>query len=129
MKLPLFQTNQSFVNQAKSVGMGIMSLAFYPSTQTKIPTYLCVRETNSFSLANCIRGTIPQQIIIGFVNHQGYVGDYTKNPFAFETFGIRKINLKLNGMSYLAPPYNVNFDSGNFMEIYDDMIRDWILRN
>ena len=87
MRFRLVQANQTFVNQAKSVGLGTTSPAFIPFSQTKIRTYLCVKEISSFTWANCIRGIIPQQIIIGFVDHQGYVGNYRKNPFEFETFG------------------------------------------
>ena len=36
---------------------------------------------------------------------------------------IKKINLKVNGQSYSATPYNVDFDNGYFMDIYDDMLR------
>ena len=95
----------------------ILTLAreiFIPFTQTKILTYLCVREISSFTWANCIRGIIPQQIVIGFVDHQAYVGNYAKNPFSFETFGIRKIDVKINGVNYPATPYNMDLESGDF---------------
>ena len=123
MRFRLVQAKESFVNQAKSIGLGTTSPAFIPFTQTKIRTYLCVREISSFTWANCIRGVIPQQVIVAFIDHQGYVGNYKKNPFAFQTFGIQKINLKVNGISYPATPYNVDFASGDFMEMYDDMLR------
>ena len=29
----------------------------------------------------------------------------------------------MNGISYPATPYNVDFASGDFMEMYDDMLR------
>ena len=90
MRFRLVQAKESFVNQAKSIGLGTTSPAFIPFTQTKIRTYLCVREISSFTWANCIRGVIPQQVIVAFIDHQGYVGNYKKNPFAFQTFGIQK---------------------------------------
>ena len=52
-----------------------------------------------------------------------YTGNFQKNPFAFKNFGVQKINLKVNGQSYPATPYNVDFDNGDFMDIYDDMLR------
>ena len=123
MRFRLIQANQTFINQAKSVGLGTIPPAFIPFTQTKIRTYLCVREISSFTWANCIRGIMPQQIVIGFVDHQAYLRNYKKNQVAFETFGIRKINLKITGISYPATPYNMDFESGDFLEIYDDMLR------
>ena len=58
-----------------------------------------------------------------FDDHQAYTGNFQKNPFAFKNFGVQKINLKVNGQSYPATPYNVDFDNGDFMDIYDDMLR------
>ena len=123
MRFRLIQAQESFVNQAKAVGLGTTSPAFIPFTQTKIRSYLCVKEVSSFNWTNCIRGVIPHQVIVAFVDHQAYTGNFQKNPFAFKNFGVQKINLKVNGQSYPATPYNVDFDNGDFMDIYDDMLR------
>lgn len=123
MRFRLFQAKDMFVNREKSIGLGNSAPAYYPFTQTKIRTYLCVKEVSSFTWANCIRGTISHQIIVGFVEHDSYVGSYKKKPFAIENFGIDKINLKVNGSSYPATAYTPNFDSGDFMELYDDFLR------
>ena len=123
MRFRLVQAQESFNTQAKAVGLGTSSPAFIPFTQTKIRSYLCVKEISSFTWSNCIRGVIPHQIIVAFIDHQAYTGNYKKNPFAFENFKIQKINLKVNGISYPATPYNIDFENGDFLEIYDDMIR------
>ena len=111
MRFRLVQAQESFVNQAKAVGLGTTSPAFLPFTQTKIRSYLCVKEVSSFNWTNCIRGVIPHQVIVAFVDHQAYTGNFQKNPFAFKNFGVQKINLKVNGQSYPATPYNVDFDN------------------
>ena len=90
MRFRLVQAQESFSTQAKAVGLGTSSPAFIPFTQTKIRSYLCVREISSFTWSNCIRGVIPHQIIVAFVDHQAYTGNYKKNPFAFENFKIQK---------------------------------------
>ena len=123
MRFRLVQAQESFLNQAKAVGLGTTSPAFIPFTQTKIRSYLCVKEISSFNWTNCIRGVIPHQVIVAFVDHQAYTGNFQKNPFAFQNFGVQKINLKVNGQSYPATPYNVDIDNGDFMDIYDDMLR------
>ena len=123
MRLRLVQTQESFVNNSKSVGLSTTNPAFFPFTQTKIRSYLCVKEISSFNWTNCIRGLIPHQVIVAFVDHQAYTGNYQKNPFAFETFGIQRINLKVNGQSYHATPYSVDFENGDFLTIFDDMLR------
>ena len=123
MRFRLVQAQESFLNQAKAVGLGTTSPMLIPLTQTKIRSYLCVKEISSFNWTNCIRGVIPHQVIVAFVDHQAYTGNFQKNPFAFQNFGVQKINLKVNGQSYPATPYNVDFDNGDFMDIYDDMLR------
>ena len=123
MRFRMVQAQESFVNQAKAIGLGTTSPALIPFTQTKIRSYLCVKEISSFNWTNCIRGVIPHQIIVAFADHQAYTGNNKQNPFAFEHFGAQKINLKINGTSYPATPYNVDFENGSFLEIYDDMLR------
>ena len=46
-----------------------------------------------------------------------------KISLCLQKFGARKINLDVNGQSYPATPYNVDFENGDFMDIYDDMLR------
>ena len=123
MLFQLVQTQESYVNNSKSVGLCTTSPAFFPFTQTKIRSQLCVKELGNFNWPNCIRGVIPHQVIVAFVDHQAYSGNFKTNPFAFEPFGIQKINLKVNGQSYPATPYNIDFENGDFLPIYDDMLR------
>jgi hypothetical protein len=123
LRMRLVQTNEKFINQAKAIGNGNEPPAFLPFSQTKLRTFLVVKDISSFVWNNCIRGTIPQQIIIAFIDHEAYVGNYKKNPFAFENFGISRINLKINGNPYPSTPYSPNFESGDFLDLYEDFLR------
>ena len=78
MRFRLVQARQSYVNQAKAIGLGPSSPDFIPFTQSKIQSYLCVREVSSFNWTNCTRGVIPHQVIVAFIDHQGYTGNYQK---------------------------------------------------
>ena len=77
-RLRLVQTNEKFINQAKAIRNGNEPPAFLPFTQTKLRTFLVVKDISSFVWSNCIRGTIPQQIIMAFIDHEAYVGSYKK---------------------------------------------------
>ena len=123
MRLRLVQARESFVNQAKAVGLRTTSPAFIPFTQTKIRSYPCVKEVSRFNWTNCIRGVSPHQVIVALVDHQAYTSNFQKNPFALKIFGVQKINLKVNCQSNPATPYYVKFDNGDFMEICDDMLQ------
>ena len=91
MRFRMVQAQESFVNQPKAIGLGTTSPALIPFTQTKIRSCLCVKEISSFNWTNCIRFVIPHQIIVAFVDHQAYTGNYKQNSFAFENFGMQKL--------------------------------------
>ena len=59
MRFSLLRANQTFIPQAKSVGLGKISPTFITLTQTKTRTHLCVREISSFTRANCKTVIIP----------------------------------------------------------------------
>ena len=66
-----------------------------------------MREISSLNWTNCIRGVIPHQIMVAFFDHAAYTGNYKQNPFAFENFGIQKMNPKINGTIHPETPYNI----------------------
>ena len=103
--------------------MGTSSPALIPFAQTKIRSYLCAKEVSSFNWTHWIRGVIHRQVIVAFVGHQAYTGSFPKHPFTSKNFGVYKIHLKVNVKSYPATPYNIDFENGDFMDIYDDMLR------
>ena len=86
MRFRLVQAQESFVNQAKAVGLGTRSPAYIPFTQTKIRSYLCVKEVSSFNWTNCIRGVIPHQVIVAFVDHQAYTGNFKEKSIRLRKF-------------------------------------------
>lgn len=70
VRFRLYQAQESFVHKAKAVGLETTSPAFIRFTQTNIRPYLCVKEVRSFDWTKCIRGFIPYQVIVAFVDHQ-----------------------------------------------------------
>merc|ERR1712074_424239 len=86
MRFRLVQAHESFLNQAKAVGLGTTSPAFIPFTQTQIRSHLCVKELSSFNWTNCIRGVIPHQVIVAFVDHQAYTRNFQKKSFCLSKF-------------------------------------------
>ena len=61
---------------------------------------------------------------MSFLDHTAYSGNFKKNPFAFENFGINGLCLRINGNSYPSKPYSVDFEEGKYSMLYDDMIRN-----
>ena len=91
---------------------------------TKIRTNLITQGVQSYIWPAAIRGKLPKQIILGFIDHTAYSGNFKKNPFAFENFDISGLCLRINGVSYPTKPYQVDFETGNYSLLYDDLIRN-----
>ena len=103
MRFRLVQTQESYVNNSKAIGHGTTSPAFLPFTQTKIRSYLCVKEISSFNWTNCIRGVIPHQVIIAFVDHQAYTGNYQKIRLHSKLLEFKKLTLRSTDKVILQP--------------------------
>ena len=65
---------------------------------------------------NAVQGKIPNRMIIGLVSNAAYNGDYTKNPFKFQHFGLRGIAVKLDGNTVNGEAIKVNFDNNRYIE-------------
>ena len=74
----MVHTNENFINQVKTIGNRNESPALFSFTQTKSTSFLVVKDISRFVSSNFIRGTIPRQIIIAFIDHEAYVGNYKK---------------------------------------------------
>ena len=120
MRFSLVQTQESYVNNSKSGGLGTTNPAFLPFTQTKIRSYLCIKEISSFNWTIYIRGDIPHQVIVAFVDNQAYTGNHQKIHLHLKLSEFKKI--KVNGQSYPATPYSVQIENGDFLPIYDGML-------
>ena len=90
MRFRLVQSQESYVNDSKAVGLETTNLACFSFTQTKIRSYLWIKEITSFNWTKRIRGVIPHQVIVAFVHHLAYTGNYMRSLFAFVTFEIKK---------------------------------------
>ena len=88
----------------------------YPITQvlTKVFTYSA--GPSSLNINNAVQGKIPNRMIIGLVSNAAYNGDYTKNPFNFQHFGLRGVAVKLDGNTVNGDAIKVNFDDNRYME-------------
>jgi hypothetical protein len=77
-------------------------------TQTKyvaIPSNIATLD-----LQNVTRGPIPRRAIFGLVEHTALAGDYTLDPYKFESFGLSSFNVLLNGRA-VKPAYDLAFDN------------------
>ncbi len=92
--------------------------AIYPITQSKIKTFLIQSGTTTTSIQNILSGTLPQSLIICFLDSKSFNGDVSSNPFNFSHFGLNSLNLKINGKPFHPRPLQPNYDDDDFKREY-----------
>ena len=123
LRFRLVETAKKISDEITKVNLGNAN-AFYPYYMTKIRTNLITQGIQSYIWPAAIRGKLPKQIILGFIDHTAYSGNFKNNPFAFENFDINGLCLRINGVSYPSKPYQLDFGEGNYSMLYDDLIRN-----
>lgn len=68
LRLRLKQTNENFNYQANAMGIETEPPAILPFTQTKLRTFVSVKDVWSFVWSNWFRSTIPQKIILSLID-------------------------------------------------------------
>ena len=123
LRFRLVETAKNFADDVSKIGLGRAN-AYYPYYMSRIRTNLITEGIQSYTWPSAIRGKLPKQIILGFVDHSAYSGDLKKKPFVFENFDIDGLSLRVNGASYPSKPYQPDFTTGNYAVLYDDFLRN-----
>lgn len=83
-------------------------LAMYNFKRVDVRNFLIANNSSSFSLDNVYNGTLPELMIVGFVETDAYNGNVLKNPYNFQHFNLSDFTASVNG--YEITPRNLNFD-------------------
>src|SRR5271156_10816 len=86
--------------------------AIYPYIGHKIFTKLIKMGGLTDRAETFFHGVFPKGIILGLVDHEAYCGNYYKNPFNFQHFGLTSIEVLVNGHSIPQPAYKPDYDKG-----------------
>lgn len=95
--------------------------ALYPITQSKIKTYLLQAGTSSTFVQSVLSGSLPQSMIICFMDAKAYNGAVDANPFVFAHFNLNLLNLRINGHPFHSKPFTPNYATGDFMREYRNL--------
>ena len=71
------------------------------------------------SLPNITSGQIPSRIIFAFVDALGFKGSYFKNPYYFQHFNLKEVNLYVNSEKYPGVPIIYDFNKQGASRGYD----------
>jgi hypothetical protein len=64
---------------------------------------------------------VPCRVICGLVKNTAISGSFKENPFLFDNFGLKKIELTVDDVPSPAQPMNLNFTNNNYVDAYAAM--------
>jgi len=93
----------------------------YISTYTELRMLPLPAGQTSIKPALYTGGNLPKQIVIGMISTAAATGSYGLNPYNFQHFDIKSINLKMNGLTIPEEALKPNFDKFLFLREYNHL--------
>ena len=84
--------------------------ALFPITRSLCKKYTIPAGLSTANQPNIVHGSLPRQMVIGFVKADALNGKYNLNPFNFDHFNCNFIALRVNGLQVPAKGYRPNFE-------------------
>lgn len=78
--------------------------ALYPYKRVEMRSTAFPKDISSFQIDNVMLGKIPSTMVIALVDTSALSGSYTKNPFNFQHFNLRTVEVTVNGRAVLDQP-------------------------
>lgn len=89
--------------------------------------YSLAKGLLNISFENMFSGTRPDRLYIAFVSSQAVAGDFSKNPYNFQHYGINQIALYSDGTPVGNTPIKLTFDAASgdsvvskFVNLFDN---------
>lgn len=94
------------------------SPSIYSVTQSKIKTHLLSSGTQTFFLAQVVRGKLPKSFTFGILETEQMENNPSVNPFYFNNRGVSYLNVFINGEPIHPIAIAPNFSKGEFLKEY-----------
>jgi hypothetical protein len=94
------------------------SRAKYPIVRVEVKVFSLTSGQSTFTIDNAWLGQLPRKVVIGFVDSNAYVGDYTKNPFNFANFKLNYLVCTVNGEMVPVKPYQPDYENSIYGREY-----------
>ena len=78
----------------------------------------------SINFDNVFTVALPDLVIVGLVSEADLAGDYQRNQFNFQNFGVNRIELKRNGTSVPRGGYTSNFANEQYLKAYMTLLQE-----
>ena len=94
----------------------------YPIRRVIVKNVIITKDVEDVEITNIHTGVMPRRVVFGLVRHTAASGIYEKNPFNFEHFNIKSLNLSVAGHN---APYRsdleMNFEKKNYIRGYSTL--------
>ena len=92
--------------------------ALYPMVRTETRVFHITDDRADAMVDNLYGGVLPKRVTIGLVKNEAYNGDYSKNPFNFEHFGLTRAELFCDGERFPWNELNLDCSKDEFLQGY-----------
>ena len=84
--------------------------AFYPVSRVEVHGRTINKGVISDKFENLVKGPLPKKIVLGMVESAAYNGLNNKNPFNFQSFGVKEIAISIDGEQVPYQPFQFSAD-------------------
>lgn len=92
--------------------------AKYPLRRVEVKTFTIPNGIQSKISDHLFQGQMPKRLVIGFVPNASFNGDFTKNPFNFKNYKVKKLEVSINGDTISTRPFEPDFTNYLYLRSY-----------
>jgi len=110
-KMELRESLALDIEQVASAGKNYL----YPVRRVKMATYQKGPNVEDFSQTDILPGEeeLPRRIFVVLVRHESVQGNYARDPFNYQAFGVKKVGLRIAGQEKPYPFFECNLAGDN----------------
>lgn len=115
------EMNPSVVN-GHAVGLKSQNAHYYIN-HTDLLTYTIPAGQQSYTKDHLFTDLSPKMLMISLVDNDAFNGNYKKNPFHFQHYGLNKFALYRDGRSIPGQPFQPDFTNKHYLRSYLQTMR------
>jgi hypothetical protein len=95
--------------------------AVYPIHRGEIEVMSVPPNQQTISRDNLFMSRLPKKLIMGMVENDAFNGKKSESPFNFKHFGLKQIEVQVDGENVCGTPMQLDFSAQKYMRAYDGM--------
>jgi len=107
--------NSHYIVVFKALQLGMAS---YPLRRVEVKTFTVPQGNLSWVKENLFLGQLSKRMVVGFVDNTAFNGQFNKNPFRFQNYGINIIAIYKDGEQIFSKPLQPGFARNRFVRSY-----------